>query len=104
MTGFHYSIHVRWLTILICFTLLYDIFFPHPTSFSRSQHDGQAAFVMVDVCHSSAPQALEDDEMPTVAERSDAVVPFPFLDYAAPIRMVFIQFLLASQNGRPPEA
>lgn len=102
-SGFHYSIPVKWLILLICFVLLHDIFIPPSTSVNAPQ-DGQPAFSMIDVCHSSAPQVSEDDEMPTVAERSDAVVPVPSLDYTAPIRMVFIQFLLASQNDRPPEA
>ncbi len=103
MAGFLYSIPVRWLTILISVMLLYDIFVPYPTSFSKF-YDGQSAFVMVDVCHSSAPQSAEDDEMPTVAEKSDVVVPALSFDYTVPIKPVFLQFLLTSQHCRPPEA
>ncbi len=84
--------------------LLYNVVVPHPNAALNKTPDGQSAFVMVDVCHSPIPQASEDDDMPTVAERSDAVAPVLSFDYSVPVRLVFLQFLFASQNGRPPEA
>ncbi len=103
VSGFHYSESVRWLTILIGIMVLTNVVVPRPGASPSKPHDGQSAFVMLDVCHSSVPQASEDDDMPTVAERSDIVVPAMSFDYSVPVRHIFIQFLFASQNGRPPE-
>ena len=83
--------------------LLHNICALHPASPGKMP-DGRSAFVVVDVCHSSSTQFAEDDEMPTVAERPDAAMPVFSFDYSVPVRPVFFQFLLVSQNGRPPES
>jgi hypothetical protein len=83
---------------------MYNSVVPYPDSPLNKTPDVQSAFVMVDVCHSSIPQASEDDEMPTVVERPRAAAPVLSCAYMAPIRIAFIQFLLDSQNGHPPEA
>jgi hypothetical protein len=101
--SFQYSIFMKWLNVLLLVVLLHDVFAPQPATPGIQKYD-RASVVTLDVCHESASEFTDDDEMPGVADQHGTTMPVRPFTYCPSGSPLFITFLLAAQHERPPKA
>jgi hypothetical protein len=101
--SFQYSVFMKWLNVLLLVVLLHDIFAPQPVTPGIQKYD-HASVGTLDVCHESASEFTDDDEMPGVAEQHGTAMPVRPFTYCPSSSPLLITFLLTAQHERPPKA
>lgn len=93
---------MRWLTVLMLAALLYGVFASQPITSGMicGEHE---LVITLDVCHESASEFTDDDEMPGVSKQQDTMTPVLSLGDAS-VSTLFMKFLLSAQHERPPKA
>ncbi len=98
----HYSAPVRWITILIAITLLYNVFVPCTTS-SSTPAAGSSAVDTLNECPLSFTESIDHDDAPIAADKYGAPLSFPSFRCNRPAAPLFPQLLIAVQNEHPPK-
>lgn len=101
-SSFYTIIFVRLLTVLILAVLLHDIFIFQPITLSRG-YGKYASTETLDICHESAFEFTEGDEMPGVAEQYGATTPVRSFGYSPSNSPLFIKFLFIARHERLPK-
>jgi len=83
--------------------LLYNGFASQPIT-SGMISGGQELLITLDVCHESASEFTDDDELPGVSQQQDTMTPVLSLGDGPSISPLFMKFLLTAQHERPPKA
>lgn len=94
---------MRWLTVLILATLLYNVFASQPIT-SDMIYGEHELVITLDVCHESAFEFTDDDEMPGVSQQQGTMTPVLSLGDGPSVIFPFMKFLLTAQHERPPKA
>lgn len=94
---------MRLLTILILAVLLHDIFASQPITSGKIYGEHELVIIL-DVCHESASEFTDDDEMPGVSQQQDTMTPVLSFGDGPSVSPLFMKSLLSAQHERPPKA
>ena len=101
---FQYSVCMRWVTVLILTTLLYNVFAASQPITSDMIYGEHELVITPDVCHESASEFTDDDELPGVSQQQGTMTPVLYLEGYPSVSPLFMKFLLTAQHERPPKA
>ncbi len=92
---------MRWLTVLILAAFSCNVFASQPITPDMIYGEHELV-ITLDVCHGSASEFTDDDEMPGVSQQKGTMTPILSLGNGPSGSPLFMKFLLTVQYERPP--